>query len=181
MNYIYVVTDNFSKKILSLLVADKLSGDIRKETFRLASLHALSLNATPSQVNLIVDGGSENVNKTVDAFISSFDSITFNRLIALKQVSFSNSVAEAVNKIIRNNYLNHFQITNLFQLQQKLLFITDDYNNKRPHGALLGLTPEQAYRGKTVNSNLFSERIKNIRIERKQINYKEICKTCKRG
>ncbi len=179
INYIYVVTDNFSKKIVSIIAADKLSAAIRKNTFHSAALHALSINNSHKQVNLIVDGGSENVNKTVDEFVNSFDSIKVKRLIALKQVSFSNSIAEAVNKIIRNNYLNHFNILNLNQLQQKLLFIADDYNNKRPHGALLGLTPEQAYRNVTVNSNLFSERIKNTRMERKLINHKDICNKCK--
>ncbi|HSH64556.1 MAG TPA: integrase core domain-containing protein [Bacteroidia bacterium] len=179
MNYIYVVTDNFSKKIISVMASDKLSAVIRKETFRDATLHMISVDNPSKEIDLIADGGAENVNKTVDDFVTQLNDFKLNRLIALKQVPFSNSVAEAVNKIIRNNYLNHFNISNLRQLQQKLLFITDDYNNKRPHGALLGLTPEQAYRNVTINTNLFSARIKNTNKERRDINQKEICNTCK--
>ncbi len=178
-NYIYLVTDNFSKKILSLVAAGKLSAAIRKESFRIAANHALAVGNRCEDVNLIVDGGSENVNKTIDDFIDNFNSIKLNRLIALKQVPFSNSIAEAVNKIIRNSYLNHFSIANLSDLQLKLSFAVDDYNNKRPHGALIGLTPEQAYRNVTVNTDLFSERIKNTRIERRIINHKAICGNCK--
>lgn len=145
----------------------------------MAANHALAVDTCSENVNLIVDGGSENVNKTVDDFITNFNSVKLNRLIALKQVSFSNSVAEAVNKIIRNSYLNHFSINNLAELQLKLSFAVDDYNNKRPHGALIGLTPEQAYRNVTVNTDLFSERIKSTRIERRIINHKTICGNCK--
>lgn len=61
-------------------------------------------------------------------------------------------MAESVNKIIKYNYLFQKHIldqSHLVNIMRKE--VITDYNNKRPHGALFGLTPLEAYRSIKVN------------------------------
>ncbi len=55
-------------------------------------------------VRLIVDGGVENNNNTVNDYISS-EQVSVQKLIAGKDIRFSNSMIEAQNKIIKYHYL----------------------------------------------------------------------------
>jgi len=97
------------------------------------------------RVNLIVDGGSENNNKTVDGFIASLTDLKINKEQALKTVHFSNAMAEATNRIIKTYYLNQQEIENTPALLNYFPYIVKDLNTLRPHGRLKGLTPDQAY------------------------------------
>jgi putative transposase len=64
----------------------------------------------------------------------------------------SNSLVESLNKLIKYDYLFPKQIQNQTQLTNYMeSFVIPDYNNKRPHGSLHGLTPLEAYRQKKVN------------------------------
>ena len=91
LHYIYQVVDNFSKMILSWAIDVKLSAQIRVGTFREALKTAVTIHASVDAINLIVDGGSENNNKTVDEFMAAIEDIEISKLRALKDVCFSNS------------------------------------------------------------------------------------------
>ncbi|MGB3948915.1 MAG: DDE-type integrase/transposase/recombinase [Bacteroidia bacterium] len=177
-NYIYVVIDNYSKKLLSLFASAQLSGERCKESIQSAATNTQQIYASQANVSLITDGGSENVNQTVDEFLSEHEPFSIERFIALKQIRFSNSMVEAVNKIIRNTYLNHFDVENLTHLKKLLVFVKEDYNH-RPHGALKGLRPEIAYKGVPVDLSVYSERIRDMKVERRKINRKDTCNDCK--
>lgn len=66
--YVYLVMDNFSRYILDYYVADRIDASLRMESLRRAYAYALTVTPDPD-VNLIVDGGSENVNRIVDRFL----------------------------------------------------------------------------------------------------------------
>ena len=67
---------------------------------------------TPKNAQLIADGGSENNNIYVDELLTKNPN-TLTKLIAQKDISFSNSMVEAINKILKYNYLFPFGITSL--------------------------------------------------------------------
>jgi hypothetical protein len=74
------------------------------------------------------------------------------KLIALKDIMKSNALIESVNKLIKYDYLFPKKLQNQIQLTNYLKsFVIPDYNNKRPHGSLGGLTPLEAYKQKKVN------------------------------
>ena len=56
-----------------------------------------------------------------------------------------NPVAERVNGIIKNEYLQYYDIDNLEQAKDLLSDIIDRYNRLRPHQSLNMITPEQAH------------------------------------
>jgi hypothetical protein len=69
-HYIYLVADNYSRRILSWKVSDKLNASIRIQTIRDAYQKATLIDSDLN-IDLIVDGGSENNNSTMDNFIQA--------------------------------------------------------------------------------------------------------------
>jgi putative transposase len=164
-SYIYLVVDNFSRSILSWRVSDKKSGRIRLDTF-VEAIRISGIQGQENTTDLIVDQGSENNNKRIETFIEKYP---VDKLIALKDILYSNSMVESVNKLIKYDYLYPKNIRNRVHLKNYMgSFVIPDYNDFRPHGALNGLTPTEAYRNKKVN-------VKRIRAKMEKANQERIC------
>ena len=69
---------------------------------------------------------------------------------------------EAVNKILKYQYLFRKPIADQKHLQEAIRSAIDDYNN-RPHYALKGITPADAYEGKVFNRDEYHGRIEAAR------------------
>lgn len=174
-HYLYLVVDNFSRKIISWAVSIHLRADIRLNTFIDAVDTAKNSFFNNDKINLIVDGGSENNNKTVDAFIASVSDVQLKKEIALKTVTFSNSMAEATNKIIKNDYLGLYTIKDTSSLETTLGKVITDFNDNRPHDQLKGLTPTECYAGAKVNDDLLSLQKQEARQKRIEENKNRGC------
>ncbi len=164
-HFIYLVVDNFSRKILSWKIADKIKSVYRKETIQEA-LDAINTNST---IVLITDGGSEN------KFLYPEN---VNHQIALVDVHYSNSLIESHNKLIKYNYLYKMEITNRKQLEDALQFVVTDYND-RPHVSLLGRTPSEAYEDLQLDLTRIKTDLINSRQNRKLYNQHHHCDQCR--
>ena len=112
---------------------------LREAIGTIRKYHPQDVSAT-----LVADGGSENHNELVDGFLVSVPVPLITMIAALKDIAFSNSPIEAINKIFKQ-YLRHYNPTTLAGVQRvKDLFI-QDYNARRPHGSLKGLRPMERY------------------------------------
>jgi len=80
-------------------------------------------------------------------------------LIAGVDVTYSNSLIEAVNKILKYRYLFRVPIPDLGHLATAVMKAIEDYNN-RPHWALWGLTPNQVHAGTAFDKEAYRERIR---------------------
>lgn len=178
-NYIYTVVDNYSKFPLAVYVSDILSGKIRMQTFRDALKKAIELSPEINTINLIVDGGSENFNGTVDEFLKNPGEIKIYRIRALRDVIFSNSVAEAFNRILKTYYLNHRSVLNNNELIIRVEESVNDFSFNRPHAILKGLTPFEAITGKHIDVVNYSEQIQLAKRMRVQLNTSYDCQKCK--
>ena len=128
--YIYTVVDNFSRKIISWDISTKKCAKIRTETVKTAIKNEFSIDLNDQNLELIVDGGSENNNKTIAEFIKSCH-VNISKKIALKDVTFSNSIVEGPYKIMKSYYFRSKEIRST-TIHQELEFFIDDYNNNRP-------------------------------------------------
>jgi putative transposase len=180
-SYIYLVMDNFSRYITSWRVADRVCAKIRLETFEETIVNAglEPQSEAETRIELIVDGGTENNNKQVERFI---DKYPISKLVALKDILKSNSMVESVNKIIKYNYLYPLKIQNQEDLERTMRkFVIPDYNDKRPHGSLNGLTPAEAYRGTIVNFKKIREKMVQALDKRVAYNRTHSCMGCPFG
>jgi transposase InsO family protein len=174
---IVFASDNFSRCILGHTIADKHGSvnvaDTIKQTVK--TIHKYHPNHT-CNVKLVADGGSENHAITITELLNATDSPSITKIIAKKDIQFSNSPIEAINKICKR-FLRHYKPKTMEQLIEVINSFVIEYNTKRPHGTLKGLTPIEAYQNfSTLN---FSEAIAQARINRILTN-KAIpkCKLC---
>jgi hypothetical protein len=171
-HYIYLVTDHFSKMIIAWSINKCNNATTRLNTFKDAIAFAKNKFTTP--VQLVVDGGSENNNTTVDDYLYNIKGI-IKKLVAQKDITHSNSAIEAINKILKNNYLNKIEIENGQQLLKIIETIIHDYNLLRPHGSLKGLTPSEVYSGlKTTDILPLANKIQS-RLDRIKENKSTCC------
>jgi len=98
--YIYFITDNFSRKILGYKVSQLYSSSVMLENLREVYIK-YDLGYENQVVDLIVDNGIENKGAVNEAILNK--EISINKPIAQKDIRFSNSMIEAVNKQMKYN------------------------------------------------------------------------------
>jgi len=141
-------------------------------------------NSTSNRVNkpieLIVDGGPENNNEKVDNFINDING-SIKKLIAQKDIIFSNSLVEAVNRTLKYGFL--FQ-QNLPDFPATVRFLEKSipvYNNERPHSALAGQTPLEVFNGISWNKEKYKRECREAYYRRLKENKEARCKNCDDG
>ena len=171
--YIYIVMDNFSRKILAYRASLSYSANLAFNCLKEAYENHILPNQPDWDVELMVDGGSEVNNATIDSYIKT---ISVKKIIAQQDVSFSNSMIEAVNKIMKYNYLFREKIPDFESCSKYLEKFIPDYN-ERPHCSLQGLTPNEAYSGVNLNLQEISEQVRSARAVRILENRQYFCPT----
>jgi putative transposase len=174
-HYIYLDSDNFSRKILAWKADTQLSAEIRLQTLKEAWNNANDTFSSVRDVTLVTDGGSENNNAIVNKFIELHKE-NLQKKTALKDIPYSNSSIEAINKTLKYRYL-YLRPCTAEGLQTKLQTTINDYNHIRPHGSLKGQTPDEAYLSETTPD--IKAQMTKARTERMEKNRNFNCKTCK--
>jgi len=93
---------------------------------------------------MVTDGGGENHALSISELLRQTESPTITKIIAQKDICFSNSPVEAINRIMKR-YLRYHDPQRFDQLKSVMAQSISDYNEIRPHGSLNGLTPTEAY------------------------------------
>ena len=168
--------DNFSKYITSWRVSDKLCAKTRLETFEETWQLAKAMNYT-GVTELIVDGGSENNNKLVEAFVDQHPEKLIKK-VAFRDMLKSNSMIEAVNRVLKYNYLFWKPVYDIKDVIKVMRLAVLDYDAMRPHGALGGLLPLEAYFGQTINKAGNHRLMKQAMKDRLKWNHNHTCERC---
>lgn len=92
------------------------------------------------------------------------------------EVSFSNSIVEAVNKILKSRYIRPKAPPDGPALEGVVEWAVKDYNDVRPHTSLKGLTPTEAYSGTRLETLRMAENVKAAQKARIQANKQSSCK-----
>lgn len=172
-NYIHFLMDHYSKMILGYSVEDSSSPKAIKNLLKNAYLKYK--NNDP--IKFVTDGGIENVNSTVKDFLITTDN-DIKHLIAQKDIPFSNSKIEALNKIIKHQFLLPQNLENRKQLMNALAEDVPTYNTIRPQYSLQGNTPEETFGGKPIADNSYKTHFAEQKTQRIVINQQNKCKAC---
>ncbi|CAM1371643.1 conserved hypothetical protein [Tenacibaculum litopenaei] len=171
-HHIHFLIDHFSKYIIGYKICSSSSSIAIKELLDNAyQLHK------PNKLQFLTDGGSENVNTTVSNFINSPE-IPIEHIIAQKDVVFSNSMIEALNKEIKHQFLFPKTIDNENQFREILEQSVEVYNNIRPQMNLGGNTPIETFNGMTIDISKYTQNFNEHKALRRQLNKQNICKVC---
>jgi transposase InsO family protein len=136
--YLHAVIDNFSRRILAWRLAERLNPTTTCEILVEAGK---AIGCVPT---VVADSGVENVNEQVDELVKAG---VLNRILALVEVAFSNSMIEACWRSLRHQWLYLHMLDSLSTVQRLIAFYIDQHNTVMPHSAFLGQTPDEIYFG----------------------------------
>jgi transposase InsO family protein len=172
--FIYFIVDNSSRMILGWKISVEYNSSIMLDNLRHVYSQYLLEKEDPLTV-LLVDDGIENKGFVCTAIEKQ--EIKLNRLVAQKDIRFSNSMIEAVNKRIKYDFLFRHQLLDFEHTERFLETAVEQYNN-RPHSALFGLTPYEVFHGRAPDKNLFRNQMEQAKILRKAENKRLSCNSC---
>jgi transposase InsO family protein len=175
--YLHAVIDNFSRKILAWRVCETFEFATTVTILREAASQAVSAEEVPTAV---ADAGVENLNGGVDELIESG---WLRRVVALKDVTFSNSMIEAWWRILKHQWLYLNTLDTLAAVARLVAFYGVEHNSNIniPHSAFRGETPDEMYtgRGADVVEELSLAR-RQARLDRAAANRAQSCSICQR-
>jgi transposase InsO family protein len=135
--YIHGVIDNFSRRILAWKVSTTFDSTATAELLLRASRGLVDVRPT-----LLVDGGVENFNSRVDELI---DSGVLERLLAMTDISFSNSLIESWWRVLKHQWLFLNTLDSVNAVEKLVAFYVAEHNSRLPHSAFRGQTPDEMY------------------------------------
>lgn len=173
--YIYLLVDNYSRKVLSYKVSTELSGKSRLETIKAA--YDNEFGSFQDDVMLLVDGGSENHNEIVNTYIGGLQKLC--KLRALHDINFGNTQIEAHNKILKQGWLYRKPITEFETLKEELEKFVHEFNEIRPHHSIGGMTPSEMHDGcENYFNDSYQKTAKEARRNRCRENKCNTCVNC---
>lgn len=136
--YISLITDAYSHKIVGYHVAETLEAI---ESIRALKM-ALSALGAESHFQLI-----HHSDRGVQYCSSGYVKLLKNNGLQISMTEngdpLENAIAERVNGIIKDEYLDNYQVHNISQAKELLISVVDLYNKERPHMSIGNLTPNQ--------------------------------------
>jgi putative transposase len=150
--YLHAIIDNFSRRILAWNVAESFDPSITDKLF----VRAFD-GTQDSKPTLLVDGGIENFNSTVEQLVNA-DKI--KRVLAQTEIQFSNSMIESWWRILKHQWLYLNTLDTAASVSKLTAFYVNQHNSHMPHSAFDGQTPDEMYfgTGATIPGELKSAR-----------------------
>ena len=151
--YLSFVTDAYSHKIIGYHVAETL------ETIHSLKALEMAVNGIDFSIqNKIIHHSDRGIQYCSEGYVSLLEK--HHILISMTENGdpLENPIAERVNGIIKDEYLNRYHYGTIKELEEKLNQVVSFYNNERPHSSCSLFTPGKVHE-------------QNLRIERKWKTY----------
>lgn len=170
--YIHFIMDNFSRTILGWKAS--LEWNSKNTMLNLKEV-CEKFDLFHKQIQLLCDDGSENAGE-VNKFLCS-PRLFIEKLIAQVDITFSNSMIEAVNKKIKYEFLFPKKLYSFQDVIKTLKLAVTEYND-RPSGVLFGYSPNEVLEGAIPDPLRFAKPIKEAASKRPSINKNDPCGSC---
>ncbi len=147
--YISFVTDAYSRKIVGYHVADTLDA--------VHSVSALKMALSQSNTNFIslIHHSDRGTQYCCAEYVKVLQDYGIKISMTENGDPLENAIAERINGIIKEEYLNHYQIKNKKEIEQKLQQAVTQYNQYRPHLSCNMLTPEDVHQNNLPTHRLW--------------------------
>lgn len=134
--YITFIMDNHSRRILGHMVSSRLSTEHTSMPALRRAIKTRGESTLPKGIIFHSDGGGQYYDKE---FLSMTSYYKFKN--SMCDYAWENGKAERINGVIKNNYLDHWEIKTLKQLIKCVDRAVDLYNTDKPHSSLHRKTP----------------------------------------
>ena len=141
--YISFVTDAYSHKIVGYQVAETMETIESIGALRMA-LSALGAESHPN----LTHHSDRGIQYCSNAYVKLLLDNNIKISMTEKGDPLENAIAERINGIIKNEYLETYVIDNIKQAKELLKTVVELYNSERPHMSIGNLTPNKVYQSK---------------------------------
>jgi transposase InsO family protein len=135
--YISLITDAYSHKIVGYQVAETMEAIESIKALQMA----LSALRAESHLNL-THHSDRGLQYCSGAYVKLLKDNNINISMTENGNPLENAIAERINGIIKQEYLEHHDIDNIKDARKLLEIAVNLYNNERPHGSISNLTPQ---------------------------------------
>ena len=137
--YLALVTDAYSKKIMGFDVANTLASSSAQAALRKA------IRARKHPKKELIHHSDRGLQYCCDAYQAQLKRAEVRCSMTEKYDPYQNAVAERVNGILKQEFLQHYPIKDLKQMKQLVADSIQRYNERRPHYSCYYLTPQQMH------------------------------------
>jgi putative transposase len=149
--YISFITDAYSKKIVGYHLGDSLQ---TSETIQALETAISSISNEKKELELIhhSDRGTQYCS---NEYVKLLENNNIRISMTENGDPLENAIAERVNGIIKEEYLNDYQVNDIKEAKELLDTVIQLYNNERPHMSIGNLTPNQVHQNNIKTEKLW--------------------------
>lgn len=138
--YLSFVTDVYSHKIIGFQAAETLEAIHSLQALEMAIRQAGCL-----QTHKIIHHSDRGIQYCSEDYVKLLQNNNICISMTENSDPLENPVAERVNGIIKEEYLNHYSYKTKKEIEEKLQQSIEFYNNERPHMSCSMFTPNQVH------------------------------------
>jgi len=141
--YLFFITDVYSRKIVGYQVADNLR--------TINSIEALTtaLQKVRGPFEGLIHHSDRGFQYCSDHYTDILKTSGIRISMTQSGDPLENPIAERINGIVKNEYLNHFPVNNLKDAKQLLDHVVLRYNKERPHNGCFNMVPDKVHEANT--------------------------------
>jgi transposase InsO family protein len=160
--YLSLVTDAYSRKIIGWQVGSTLEARYTVKALQMA------LKQLPKGVNDVYHHSDRGVQYCCDQYVKLLNKNHFQISMTENGDPRENAIAERVNGILKDEWLNQIKFKTRSEATSQLEQIIRIYNQNRPHSSLDMRTPEYAHHQSGILKKHWKNYYQKINIEQEQ-------------
>lgn len=147
--YICLITDAYSRKIVGYELSENLEA--------INNLRALHMAITSQKGSLkgLIHHSDRGIQYCSYDYIGMLTDNQINISMTEQGDPLENAIAERVNGIIKEEYLQHYEVENVAHAKELLAHAVELYNKNRPHLSCGMMTPQQVHMNKVQSKKLW--------------------------
>jgi transposase InsO family protein len=150
--YISFITDAYSKKIVGYHLGDSLQ---TSETIQALEMAISNLPAENDKTLQLMHHSDRGTQYCSNEYVQLLEINNIGISMTENGDPLENAIAERVNGIIKEEYLNDYQVDNTEDAKELLDAVIQLYNNERPHMSIGNLTPNQVHQNNIKTEKLW--------------------------
>jgi len=149
--YISLVTDGYSHKVVGYNIADNM------ESLQTRLALKMALEQYKDIGKKLIHHSDRGVQYCSTDYVNLLNKKGVSISMTESGDPLENALAERINGIIKEEYLDFYQITDLSEAKKHLQQAVQLYNNERPHLSIGMLTPENVHANNLKTKNLWKK------------------------
>jgi putative transposase len=150
--YLNLITDAYSHKIMGYCIADNL------QAVHTTKALLMALEVCPEKPLDLIHHSDRGIQYCSFEYVNLLRNNNIKISMTESGDPLENALAERINGIIKNEYLNHYRIEGIAQAEDLIRDIVNRYNQLRPHQSINMITPNIAHQNPLVVNRNWSKK-----------------------